>query len=364
MVFDRMIRTNWAVKVAVISCAFVLACMVQFVRESVVDEGKLTPSLALSETASLDGLSIKDIRLKREPRLGLMSELSLQQVSIILNNSRPLGSVVNIGARDGKDHDPTYPIFASGAAGVVFEGDTTMWDKLTQNLGQYPQVKVAKEFVFPHNISLRLVELGVSVTGPAALDVLKIDIDGFDLQLAQAVLAHGFRPRSILMEINSDVPPPFTFEVLYHPNWTVEFSAGFYGASLGAVAEVLEPFGYSLIFVEFENAEHNVIFVRDDQLKLFPNRQSDMCSAYYAAIKKYGCIHVCNPANFLNTSHPTLSKNVPFLWLENKDTLQAYDLLPYLSEIFHNAGRHTHPDSHVFNVGIVKHMDLVKCVSP
>ena len=56
-----------------------------------------------------------------------------------------------------------------------------------------------------------------------SLSFLSIDIDGFDLALARAVLEAGFRPKVVLMEINSDVPAPFIFETQFREGWELYF---------------------------------------------------------------------------------------------------------------------------------------------
>ena len=39
----------------------------------------------------------------------------------------------------------------------------------------------------------------------------------------RAVLEAGFRPRVVLMEINSDVPAPFVFETQFREGWELYF---------------------------------------------------------------------------------------------------------------------------------------------
>jgi len=55
------------------------------------------------------------------------------------------------------------------------------------------------------------------------LSLSQTDIDGFDLALARAVLEAGYRPKVVLMEINSDVPAPFVFETQFREGWELYF---------------------------------------------------------------------------------------------------------------------------------------------
>lgn len=132
------------------------------------------------------GCTIQQIAHKRRPKRTQHTSLreawgkqhvELEDIVSILNKTQPITGVVNVGARDGKDHDPCYPLFAKGAYGAAFEGDTSMWPALDANLAAFPNVKVVKEFVYPHSLPHKLVELGLATSGPRALDVLKIDID-------------------------------------------------------------------------------------------------------------------------------------------------------------------------------------------
>lgn len=131
------------------------------------------------------------------------------------------GAVINLGARDGKTHDPTYPLFARGHPGAAFEGWEPVFPELDAHLGPFAdRVAIVHEYARPDTFAAKLAGAGVT---PANLDILKVDIDGFDLALARAVLEAGFRPKVVLMEINSDVPAPFTFETQFREDWSLYF---------------------------------------------------------------------------------------------------------------------------------------------
>ena len=98
------------------------------------------------------------------------------------------------GALDGLTDDPTYPLFKRGACGAAFEGDELILDALEENLSPFRSngVAVMKEFAHPVTLPERLLAAGLTVDN---LDVLKVDVDGFDLALARSVLEAGFRPK-------------------------------------------------------------------------------------------------------------------------------------------------------------------------
>ncbi len=86
--------------------------------------------------------------------------------------TRP-GAVVNLGARDGRTHDPTYPLFARGHPGAAFEGWEPIFPALDANLGPFAGggVAVIHEYARPDTFVAKLAGAGVT---PANLDVLKI----------------------------------------------------------------------------------------------------------------------------------------------------------------------------------------------
>lgn len=133
-----------------------------------------------------------------------------------------LKCVVNLGALDGLTDDPTYPLFKRGACGAAFEGDELILDALEENLAPFRATGVAimKEYAHPVTMPARLRAAGMTVDN---LDVLKVDVDGFDLALARSILEAGFRPKVVLMESNTDVPAPFTYETSYRHDYGVYF---------------------------------------------------------------------------------------------------------------------------------------------
>lgn len=170
------------------------------------------------------------------------------------------------------------------------------------------------------------------------------------------------------MEINSDIPPPFMFEVIYHPSWSVRFDEGFYGASIAAIADVVEPYGYSILEVELNGAEHNVIFIRDDFVELFPDIPHDLCSTYYTAMTQYWCIHVCNPVNFGVLPDNITAVDTTKIWSSNAVNNTPDQLLPVLNAIMSRASSlHSlavHNKTNAFRTGIISHLDYQACRVP
>lgn len=118
----------------------------------------------------------------------------------------------------------------------------------------------------PATIGERLLRAGV----PTSPDALKVDIDSTDLPTLRAVLASGFRPKVLMVEINPDIPPPFSWHVARAPLPSREpamWTSGYYGTSAEAVYHACAEAGLALLGFEIGSdipcrpCEHNAWFV-------------------------------------------------------------------------------------------------------
>ena len=121
---------------------------------------------------------------------------------------RPTRSAVNLGANDGISGDPTFELFERGWSGLAVEPskksglvgfiERPLWERLWENL---PWDRVVKDDtpVTPDNV----VALFDRAKLPLDLDVLKIDLDSYDIFVVERVLLHSrYRPKIIVMEIS------------------------------------------------------------------------------------------------------------------------------------------------------------------
>ena len=108
---------------------------------------------------------------------------------------------------------------------------------------------------------------------PRDFDFLKLDLDGFECDILEALVAAGFRPKVVVSEASPAWPPPLKFRLAYDPSpppasrkcrgrveWNSAGGEFFYGCSLQAMADLLEPYEYSLVQYNMEDAW----FVRDE----------------------------------------------------------------------------------------------------
>ena len=160
---------------------------------------------------------------------------------------------VNIGAKDGKLHDPVYPLFQSGYRGLALEADReTNHHVLPRNLGAVNTsggIHIHWGFAKPNNIGDLLRTKGI----PREFDALKIDIDSFDLPVLRAVLEADFAPHAVMVEFNPELPPPLQWSLEQHDSFRFgKKRAGKFGASVAALFDLLSGSGgsYSLVAVE------------------------------------------------------------------------------------------------------------------
>jgi len=165
------------------------------------------------------------------------------------------GYFVDIGASDGVTISPTLPLFRSEAwRGLAIEPDEQKLAKLAVGFAYRPGVAMASVRVTPRNAAALLAACGV----PERLEVLKVDIDSYDVLVVEALLA-AFRPAVIVIEINTAVPPPIFFALAFAEDYRWE-GGHYFGCSITAACDVLKPLGYALAALDYDNA----LFVRAD----------------------------------------------------------------------------------------------------
>lgn len=143
--------------------------------------------------------------------------------------------VIDIGASSGVASDPVYEFLVDKEfKGLCIEGNKTK----VKLLRARTHFDVYDEYIYPHTIIDVFQQYGV----PPTFDILKIDIDGYDLEVLRRILA-VYKPRIVLAEINEKIPPPLQFEVLYKENYAWDESH-LYGFSIAAGEKVFREHGY------------------------------------------------------------------------------------------------------------------------
>ena len=90
--------------------------------------------------------------------------------------------------------------------------------------------------------------------------LLKVDIDGHDCLVTEAILEAKFSPALVLMEINARFPPPLKFSLIFEESYESEDRTFLYGCSLSYASEMMCKRGYRLVQLTYIDA----LFIRDD----------------------------------------------------------------------------------------------------
>jgi hypothetical protein len=152
---------------------------------------------------------------------------------------------VEFGVFDGSECNTRYLIEKHG------------WRYLHMDGGDYKRLytDVKKEFITAENINLLFRKYNV----PEEFDLLSIDIDFNDYWVWKAI--EGYRPRAVVIEYNSSIPPTESKAVKYEP-YGRSYGTNYFGASLLAFVKLGELKGYTL--VGCDKTGTNAFFVRSD----------------------------------------------------------------------------------------------------
>lgn len=171
---------------------------------------------------------------------------------------------VNIGASDGVScNDPVYPLYQAGYTGLAIEGGD--FPDLFVNVPNPAVTKMINQFVTPDNVAGLLAGAGC----PRDPDFLKLDIDGYDGPVLAAILAAGYRPKVMQVEVNPEFPPPVQFAVAYDPGFqpvTPEgHVTGFYGCSVAYAMALGQRYHYRMAYLDFvTDYTHDAVLVHSD----------------------------------------------------------------------------------------------------
>lgn len=199
------------------------------------------------------------------------------------------GYAIDLAAGDGVRGSCTLPLFRDlDWAGLAIECDAVRFRLLAHAYRAFPRVRLASARVTPENAVHVLATNAV----PAEPTLLNLDLDSFDLVVAERILA-VCRPLVVDMEINEKVPPPLRFAVRYTPahRWD---GGHCYGCSLAAACDLLWATGYVLEGLEYNNA----FFVRADVAALHGIVRASARAAYRAGYRARIDRHRLFPWNY------------------------------------------------------------------
>jgi hypothetical protein len=165
---------------------------------------------------------------------------------------------LEIGVGDGSENNTTA-LLSAGWSGWWIDGSQSCCEAITTRLKTMPglaaRLKLRQAFVSAENIPALLAELGV----PAEIDLFSLDIDLNTYHIWAAL--KQFRPRAVVVEYNSGLPPDQEWIHPYEPDGVWDGTQAF-GASLKAYELLGQKMGYSLVGCDVVGV--NVFFVRSD----------------------------------------------------------------------------------------------------
>lgn len=217
---------------------------------------------------------------------------SREIVNILLKNSVALNrKFVNIGACQCEYADPACMLIGLDFTGMLLEGDSDNIEVLNRNYGDKKDFTIISALVDPENV-IGYLQTDKSITHD--FDFLKIDIDGIDGPILQRIMACGYRPKIIALEIAHWATPPIKFAVHYAKGYYGKaisnidrdddsrfyhgsYMSPFYGMSIAWVSALLRPLGYVPLQMEL----YNVVYIQQQYLKYFGDIPTDDETVFY-----------------------------------------------------------------------------------
>lgn len=186
--------------------------------------------------------------------------------------------IIDIGASSGQETDPVFCFFKYlNFGGLCIEAGDSI-KELEKKLPQ-EEIKKVQKFATPETIVPIFLENKV----PLYPDILKIDIDGYDLSVLRQILDANYRPKIIIAEINEKIPPPIWFEIKYSKEYCWDGSHCF-GFSLEAGAQTLKKYNYTVVSL-FEG--NNVVFIDNKYLNMINLPERTLEQIYFQGYLPY-----------------------------------------------------------------------------
>lgn len=177
---------------------------------------------------------------------------------------------IDIGASTGRG--PCYEFLQNNTySGLAIECNQSSYDKLTTVITN-PNVDLHLGYATPDTIC----SIFKSHNVPHSPDILKIDIDGYDLSVLRAILDE-YNPKIIIAEINEKIPPPIHFEIKYSPCYEWDGSHC-YGFSIQAGKNVMDNYNYTIVSLYGGN---NILCVNNKYITTIQKNINDIYKQEY-----------------------------------------------------------------------------------
>jgi hypothetical protein len=224
---------------------------------------------ATTVSAAVNAVRLFDLDLKNHPRYGTKKRLHPFERAVNSQNGEDgilheifarIGATdrffVEVGVADGTECNTSF-LLALGWSGCWIDG-RSMYEPVLKNRADLRQrLRTLQAFVTRENIH----QLFGSLAIPPEFDLLSLDIDQNTYYAWEGL--REYRPRVVVVEYNSNLPPDVEWKVNYDPNQVWD-GTNRYSASLKSFELLAKSLGYSLVGCDFNGV--NAFFVRDDLL--------------------------------------------------------------------------------------------------
>lgn len=228
-------------------------------------------ALGLEHNAAIESVRLIDFELEHHPRYSDPRRLfrPFLQVSsqngedgIIREIFRRIGVTnrifAEIGVGNGFENNTAF-LLSQGWTGAWVDGSDAFRSAIENRTDISPPILQTAVAVVTRDNAVGILQgLGV----PKNLDLLSLDIDQNTYYVWEGLRA--LRPRVVVVEYNSALPPDLEWKVRYGAERVWDGSNNF-GASLKAYERLGKSLGYSLVGCEFLGT--NAFFVRDDLIE-------------------------------------------------------------------------------------------------
>ncbi len=161
---------------------------------------------------------------------------------------------VEIGAGDGIENNTAF-LASLGWNTVMIDGRFSKGCHLHRSHDYAPEIRRVGAFVTKESVNSLFHSLSV----PSELDLLSIDVDQNSFHIWEGLF--DFRPRVVVIEYNSSIPPGVAWIPAYCPDRIWDGTTNF-SASLKSLVELGVAKGMSLVACDYLGI--NAFFVRND----------------------------------------------------------------------------------------------------
>lgn len=181
------------------------------------------------------------------------------------------GSFVEIGVGDYAESNTRFLLVKNNWRGLIVDAGVSHIQFVTESgLRWRHHIEPISIFITRENVNHVLSEAGFN----GGIDLLSLDIDGNDYWILDAL--EGVRPKIIVAEYNSLFGSERRVSIPYDPSFrrqTAHYSSLYYGASLGAIAGLMDDRDYALIGAN--SAGNNAFFLRREFVTDLPEQRVD-----------------------------------------------------------------------------------------